>query len=260
MTDLPERAAETALEDLTDRSILTSDLPAQTYFLPPLTAKFIRTRRPEAVTQTGDALTQRAYALAMQYGGQTNYGGFPTLDAEWDFISAALPRLLMGDYDRLQTVCNQLALFLNFTGRWDEWIWLSEQAEERALSAGDKDNAGWRAYHAGHAYRLRSQVAQVLACAERASAHWKDTSPHQKADAIYLRGIGHNLQKNYPAAIAAYREALTLSPEGNIVVVTLNHLAEAERTIDDYVSAERDYREALRVAKIFKDDEYVATS
>lgn len=34
MTDLPERAAETALEDLTDRSILTSDLSAQTYFLP----------------------------------------------------------------------------------------------------------------------------------------------------------------------------------------------------------------------------------
>ena len=71
MTDLPERAAETALEDLTDRSILTSDLSAQTYFLPPLTAKFIRTRRPEAVTQTGDALTDRAYALALQYGGET---------------------------------------------------------------------------------------------------------------------------------------------------------------------------------------------
>ena len=62
MTDLPERAAETALEDLTDRSILISNLEStQTYFLPPLTAKFIRTRRPEAVTQTGDALTDRAY-------------------------------------------------------------------------------------------------------------------------------------------------------------------------------------------------------
>ena len=33
--------------------------------------------------------TQRAYALAMQYGGQTNYEGFHTLDAEWDFLSAA---------------------------------------------------------------------------------------------------------------------------------------------------------------------------
>ena len=121
MTDLPERAAETALEDLTDRSILTSDLSAQTYFLPPLTAKFIRTRRPEAVTQTGDALTNRAYALAMQYGGGSqDYEKFPTLDAEWDFISAALPRLLTGDNDRLQTVCDQLYSFLDFTGRWDD--------------------------------------------------------------------------------------------------------------------------------------------
>ncbi len=149
MTDLPERAAETALEDLTDRSILTSDLSAQTYFLPPLTAKFIRTRRPEAVTQTGDALTDRAYALALQYGGDDNYEGFRTLDAEWDFISAALPRLLTGDNDRLQTVCDQLYQFLDFTGRWDDVLWLSEQAEARALAANDKENAGWRAYRAG---------------------------------------------------------------------------------------------------------------
>ncbi|MBL0345236.1 hypothetical protein [Candidatus Villigracilis affinis] len=35
------------------------------------------------------------------------------LDAEWDFISAALPRLLTGDNDRLQTVCDQLNQFLH---------------------------------------------------------------------------------------------------------------------------------------------------
>jgi hypothetical protein len=49
MTGLPERAAATALEDLTDRSILISDPESRAFFLPPLTAKFIRTRRPEAV-------------------------------------------------------------------------------------------------------------------------------------------------------------------------------------------------------------------
>ena len=77
MTDLPKRAAETALEDLTDRSILISNLESLTFFLPPLTAKFIRTRRPEAVTQTGDALTDRAYALAMQYGGEQRLRKIP---------------------------------------------------------------------------------------------------------------------------------------------------------------------------------------
>jgi hypothetical protein len=83
LTNLPERAAETALEDLNDRSILVSNIESRTFYLPPLTAKFIKTRRPEAVTQTGDALT-------LQYGGESkDYEKFPMLDAEWDFISAA---------------------------------------------------------------------------------------------------------------------------------------------------------------------------
>jgi tetratricopeptide (TPR) repeat protein len=262
MTDLPERAAETALEDLTDRSILTSDLSAQTYFLPPLTAKFIRTRRPEAVTQTGDALTNRAYALAMQYGGYDNYDGFRTLDAEWDFISAALPRLLTGNSDRLHTVSRELSQFLNFTGRWNDWVWLCEQAEARTLAANDKEKAGWNAYRAGMIYYLRNQPAEVLACAARAAEHWQDSTPYSKSLAIRLRGLGYKLQKDYPAAITAYREALeirrTISLESDDVAITLNSLASAEHANKDYPAAERDYREALRIAKIIKNDERTA--
>ena len=101
MTDLPEMATQTTLEDLADRSILIANNESSTFYLPPLAATFIRTRRPEAVTQTGDALTNRAYALAMQYGGQSkDYEKFPMLDAEWDFVSAALPRLLTGEVDQ----------------------------------------------------------------------------------------------------------------------------------------------------------------
>ncbi|MBK9602301.1 MAG: hypothetical protein IPO36_10735 [Anaerolineales bacterium] len=163
------------------------------------------------MTQTGDALTDRAYALAMQYGGgSNNYEGFPTLDAEWDFISAALPRLLTGDNDRLQTVCDQLYQFLNFTGRWDDLIWLYEQVEARTLAADDKEKAGWNAFRAGWVYILRNQPAEVLACAARAAEHWQDSTPRNKATAIQLRGIGHKLNKDYPAAIAAYREALDI--------------------------------------------------
>jgi len=262
MTDLPARAAETALEDLTDRSILTSDLSAQTYFLPPLTAKFIRTRRPEAVTQTGDALVNRAYALAMQYGGYTNYEGFRTLDAEWDFLSAALPRLLTSDNDRLQTVCRQLTFFLDFTGRWDELLGLHEQAEAHAIASNNKESAGRRAYDAGFTYYLRNQPDKVLACVTRAAEHWQKSTPYNKATAIRLRGLGHKLNNDYPAAIVAYREALeiwrSISPESINVSQTLNSLASAERANKDYPAAERDYREALRIAKIIKNDELIA--
>ncbi len=262
MTDLPARAAETALEDLTDRSILTADLSAQTYFLPPLTAKFIRSRRPQAVTQTGDTLTQRAYALALQYGGDTNYEGFRTLDAEWDFISAALPRFLTGDNNRVQRVCSQLYQFFNYTGRWDDWLWLSEQAETRALADADSENAGNRAHQAGWVYYLRNQPAEVLACAARAAEHWQNSTPRNKATAIHLRGIGHELNREYPAAIAAYRETLdifrSISPESDDVSIALNTLAGAERLNKYYPAAERDYREALRIAKKNNNQEHIA--
>ncbi|MBT4310621.1 MAG: tetratricopeptide repeat protein, partial [Anaerolineae bacterium] len=71
--------------------------------------------------------------------------------------------------------------------------------------------------------------------------------------AIQLHGLGHNLNKNYPAAIAAYHESLkiyrSISPESDSVSNVLNDLAEAERANKDYPAAERDYRTALRIAK-----------
>jgi tetratricopeptide (TPR) repeat protein len=143
--------------------------------------------------------------------------------------------------------------FLDFTGRWDDLLWLHEQAEARALTAGDKENAGWRAYEAGWVYYLRGQADQVLACAARAAEHWQESAPRNKATAIRLRGLGNRLKKDYPAAIAAYREALdiyrALSPESNDVASALNDLAGVERANKDYAAAERDYREALRIAK-----------
>lgn len=261
MTDLKERQAETALEDLTDRSILISNIESRTFFLPPLTAKFIRTRRPEAVNLTGDALTDHVYALVLQYGGYDNYEGFHTLESEWDFISAALPRLLIGDNNRLQITCSQLFRFLDFTGRWDDLIWLFEKAEGRTFD-NNKEDAGWRAYQAGYTYYIRNQPANVLACATRATEHWQDSTPRNKAFAIRLRGLGHTLNKDYPAAITAYREALeifrSISLESNDVSLALNSLAGAECANKDYPAAERDYREALRISKKNNQQEDVA--
>ena len=68
-----------------------------------------------------------------------------------------------------------------------------------------------------------------------------------------LRGVGHQLARDYPAAIAAYREALelrrSLSPESEDVAISLSDIAEVERLTGDLASAERDRREALRIAK-----------
>jgi tetratricopeptide (TPR) repeat protein len=261
MTGLHERAAETALEDLADRSVLISNIESRTFFLPPLAAQFIRTRRPEAVIQTGDALTDRAYALALQHGGD-NYEGFRTLDDEWELIAAALPRLLIGNKIRLQGVYDKLDLFLDFTGRWDDHLWLCEQAEAHALATDDKENAGWRAYQAGMTYNRRRQPAKVLECAARAADHWRDSTPRQKAIANSLRGMGHKLNGEYPAAIIAYRESIAIlrdiAPESIDVAIGLANLANVESDNKDFAAAERDYQEALHIAKIVKSDELIA--
>ncbi len=264
MTELPERAAVTALEDLTDRSVLTSNSESLTFYLPPLAAQFVRTRRPEAVAKKGDALTNYTYALVMQYGGgDGNYKKFPMLDAEWGFVSAALPLMLMWDNSRLQMVCVQLNRFLEFTGRWDDLVWLNEHSETLALTADDKEKAGWRAYQAGLVYFRRDESTKVLECATRAAEHWKDSTPRLRAIATELRAHGYKLQEDYSAAIVAYQEVVqidrSISPESEDVSIDLNWLADAERMNNEYINAERNYREALRIAKKINDQNSVAT-
>jgi len=77
-----------------------------------------------------------------------------------------------------------------------------------------------------------------------------------------LRGTGHRLNKDYPTAIVAYREALeihrSISPESDYIATDLNTLAEAEHANKDYPAAERDYREALRIAKKNNNQEQIA--
>ena len=101
---------------------------------------------------------------------------------------------------------------------------------------------------------MRQQSVEVLACADRAEAYWREAKAgiRERAVAVALRGLGHQLAKDYPAAISAHREAVelwrTLSCESDDVAIGLNGLAEAERLFGDLNKAERDYREALRIA------------
>ena len=168
---LPQIEAETALEDLSDRALIAGDVQAQTYLLPPLTATFLRRKRPDVIMRAGNRLLDRGYALVLENGYQ-NYDGFKILDAEWPALAAALPLFAQGDNARLQTLCDALQDFLRFTGHWDDQLSLSLQAEVKALAAKDWLSAGWRAYDAGVTYNLRKQPAEVLACATRAEAHW----------------------------------------------------------------------------------------
>jgi tetratricopeptide (TPR) repeat protein len=263
LSGLSRAAAQTALEDLADRALLVSDETAQMFLLPPLTATFLRRKRPEAVAETGDRLTARVYALVIENGNQS-YERFPQLEAEWPTIAAALPLFLRGDNYRLQRACLALQDFLDFSGRWDERLTLCKETEEMALVAGDHYCAGWRAYEVGRTYALQGRAAETLACAARSEAHWQkvNAGARQRVYVIHLRGIGHHTEKNYPDAIIAFQEALTClrtsKPESMDVAVVLNDLANSEQEYGDYSASERDYREALRITKKHNDQEGIA--
>ncbi len=80
-----------------------------------------------------------------------------------------------------------------------------------------------------------------------------DSGAWERAAAIQLRGLGYHLAKDYVAAIAAFNEALELDRattlENEDVATGLNYRAEVERASGDFTSAERDFQEALRIAK-----------
>ena len=249
-----EADTERALKSLINRSLVVPSQELKTFTLVPLVADFLRAKKPEVLRETGDRLEKRAYALVVE-NGYKKHDRFPVLDAAWLTVAAALPRFLAGENGRLQTVCHALRFFLEFTGRFDESLALSRDAETKAVTAKDFWNAGYCAQNAGYFHHLRGQSAEVLACADRAEAHWREAKAgaRERAIAMHLRGIGHQLAEDYPAAIAAYREAVelhrTLGRESEEVAAGLNALAEAERESGNLDAAERDYREALRIAR-----------
>lgn len=138
-------------------------------------------------------------------------------------------------------------------------------AEGKALAANDFFNAGWRAFQAGRVPYLRGQSAETLESAARAEAHWKrapNAGPREQAWALQRRGLGLSLERNYSLAREAHQQSLDLlrsiNPEGGDVAIALNDLAGVERFSQDHAVAERDYREALRIATKIGDREGVA--
>ncbi len=265
LAGLSNKATEMALEGLRDRALLIEDDRAGTWLLPALTAQFLRRSRPAAVHVSAERLADRAYAIAVEHG-YDKFSQFHILETAWPQLAAALPAMVVGDNKRLQSVCDALSPFLDFSGRWDERLALESEAEQRALREGDFTNAGWRVYKVGFCHALRGQTTEVLACADRAAAHWlkAGAGAHERATAIGLRGIGHELSGDYAKAIADSREAIdlfhSLSHKSIEVSSALGTLAQALRLSGQRDEAEAHYREALAIAQELGDSEAVAIS
>lgn len=263
ISGLSERATQTALEDLCDRSILISNGEAQEFMLPLLAVKFIRDRRPEVVRESSDRLVDHVYALVMQYGGDTNYEGYKNLEKAWNSIVASFMLLAEINNKRLQSIRKNMAKFLEFSGHWDELLWLNQVAEEKALIANDITSAGWSIFSLGWVHYLRGEGEKVLESAKRLEKYAGNNHGSLKAASARLYGLGEYLVKKYSEAIIAFERALdiqrTIDSTSRETASILYNSAEAKCCIRNYEAAESDLREALFIAQKLENQEGIAT-
>jgi tetratricopeptide (TPR) repeat protein len=262
IAELPHRIAQSSLESLADRSLVSGDAESLHFGLTPLVAEFLRRARPEVVNQTGERLANFIYIMASE-NQKKGEPGFDLLESRWSMIASALPVLISGDNSRLQEFCNAIDDFLSATGRLDECLELNKAAEAKASAAQDFASAGWRAYRVGFIYMLRRQGEQVIESAKRVAEFWLKArlARAEQAFATYLRGLGHTLNSQYRDAIAAFNEALEIyreSRQKGLVLTALNEIGAAKRLIKDYDGAEHDCKEALEIAFEIDNNEGIA--
>ena len=258
MTKLREDIVEFHCENLVTRSILMANRKTKDFLLPTLTNRFVRVQLPAEIHFTEFQLSKYVFNIANKYGGQLNYDGISTLAAEWPAISVSLPFFVKEENNDLQSLCDLLDLFLRSSGLWEEWLWLNQQAEIKALGVGDNHSAGNRAYKCGLIYGYRGQAQKVLEYIDRAKSHWTEGKlPHtpfvEQPFVDYLRGVLCILEKNYEEAIHSIENALTTwkmtKPEGIEVATALNSLAEAQMEYGNTKDSEASFNEAILLAK-----------
>lgn len=247
--------ADSALRSLTNRSLVVPSEELKTFGLVPLVSDFLRKKKPEVLIETGNKLKKHAYALII--GNANSHEQFPVLNDAWSLATAALPMFISEPSNLLQTVFDALGDFLNFTGRWDEWLALALEAEKDAVAKDDFFKAGWNAYDAGWVYHLRKQSTLVMQCAKRAELHWSKIGlgEHEKIGIIILKGHAYRGANKLQAAIASFSEALELTnklePQSQNAVSCLNDLAVAQKAAGDYAGALDNYQKGLVIAKEF---------
>lgn len=265
LTGLAAAVARTALEDLADRALLVADAEAKNFLLPRYAATYIRRKRPEVVAKTGERLVDQVYALVVENGYQ-NYGRFALLEAEWSRFAAALPLFTQGDNERLQTVCEALVFFLQFSGRWDAALQLLAEAETQALLVKDFARACFLADWMGIFYYALGETEALLVLSNRYNGYWHQPGfgAEEQTSALKLRGKSFELKQEYPAAVAAYTESLnlqrSLTAGSRSVGIALFFLAKAERLQGNLTQAEQHLNEALLIGRKNQDEESIAAN
>lgn len=251
---ISRNATQEVLDELRNRSLVIEDDVRSTWLLPQLAARLLRRSAPQAISKAAERLAAEGATMAVKLGFLNN-APFTDLESVWPVVEAALPLLLAGDNTLAQKVCSALDLFFDFSGRWDQWLSLSQEAESKALAVGDWKYAAWRASKTGFAYLRRGDAEGVLAAAQRCGEYadrFGDQVGEARLNDLRLRGIGYLLRKDYTAARAAAEAGVRLDfstfPEDRRALA-FELLISVCQAAGDLDAAEDALRETLRISE-----------
>lgn len=274
VADLSRTALETVLERLNSLSLVNRELGAERYSLHPLTRNFVREdllADPLLIYETGMRFARYWVDYAKKYGGydKESYRTFDRLETEWTNLEAISQWLwetanVKGDKvgnneaaRMLVELTSSLSFFLSYSGRWDEFIKLSEQAYFAAYTSDTWRNAGWRAFDVAWMYYKRARTNEAANWLKKCVQSWElGGTKGDEASALRLGGLISQQKKDYDNAEQCLKKALAIRRDlgaNREVAFALNSLGQLarERKKDD--TAEQYYLEALKIVREIDD-------
>ena len=274
VADLSRTALETVLERLDSLSLVNRELGAERFSLHPLTRNYVREdllEEPNMAYQTGMRFARYWMDYAKKYGGydKESFRTFDRLETEWanlDAISrwlwktAAVIGDKVGNNDAariLVELTSSLSFFLSYSGRWDEFIRLSERSYFCAYTSDTWRNAGWRAFDVSWLNYKRGRIDDAAAWLEKCVNSWeRGGTKGDEASALRLGGLIAQQKKEYEKAEELLQKALAIRRSLGAtreVAFALNSLGQLARRRKRYKLAEQYYSEALELAKAIDD-------
>jgi hypothetical protein len=268
LSGLAPLAAQAALEELTDRSLVISDAESKNFTLGPLVGDYLRRARPIAVRETEQRLVVRMIHLSSSANTTAD------LEMEWHTIESGLQLLSASDnqspkwrtMSRLTLLCTNLRDFLDNFGHWDELKFLYLLAEDEAIAQGDFSEAGWYAYVTATVFDDRGDEGEFKKTIARMTSHWnRVTNLNRRYKVIWLTmqaSIDSSIDGNLVAACEKLIQARSLlldSPNEQIdLEVILGHLAVVQHGAGDEKAAESTCREAICLGRILNNETGIA--
>jgi len=274
VADLSRTALETVLERLDSLSLVNRELGAERFSLHPLTRNYVRDDLLEdqnMTLETGMRFARYWVDYSKKYGGYDKecYKTFDRLETEWanlDAISRWLwdtARVIgdnVGNNDAarmLVDLTSALSFFLSYSGRWDEFIRLSERSYFAAYTSDTWRNAGWRAFDVSWLNYKRGRIDDAAAWLEKCVNSWtRGGTKGDVASALRLGGLIAQQKKESDKGEELLQKALQIRRSLGAtreVAFALNSLGQLARERRRYKAAEQYFSDALELAKEIDD-------